>query len=58
MLPTVERVQLSLSLFPIRCDSGARHLSKFHNDGVLARDYGIELPEDSMDIDISDLLQG
>lgn len=44
-------------LSPTRCDSGARHLSKFHNDGVLAKDYGIHLPEDSMGIDISDLLQ-
>ncbi|PWN24305.1 PALP-domain-containing protein [Microstroma glucosiphilum] len=42
----------------ILCDSGVRHLSKFHNDGVLAKDYGIQLPQDSMDIDISDLLQG
>ncbi|CAO1635053.1 unnamed protein product [Parajaminaea phylloscopi] len=40
----------------ILCDSGVRHLSKFHNDEVLERDYGITLPEDAMDVDISDML--
>lgn len=41
----------------ILCDSGVRHLSKFHNDEVLKRDYGIEVPQDAMDVDISDMLR-
>lgn len=39
----------------ILCDSGSRHLSKFHNDQVLRESYGIELPADPMQVDISDL---
>lgn len=40
----------------ILCDSGSRHLSKFHNDEVLRRDFGIHVPADGMDVDISDIL--
>ncbi|CAO1626481.1 unnamed protein product [Sympodiomycopsis kandeliae] len=40
----------------ILCDSGSRHLSKFHNDQVLEKDFGINIPRDGMQVDISDML--
>lgn len=42
----------------ILCDSGGRHLSKFHNDKVLRNDFGINVSADPMQVDITDLLQG